>query len=359
MSNERKLVRLSEVQQKAIQWLWPGYIPLSAITDLCGDPAQGKSRVSYDLITRVTTGQPMPNSTTASPPAGVVLLQAEDSVGATVKPALQAAGADVNRGFVYDPRNFKGQPLTLPEDLGLVKDAVKEVKAKLVVIDPTAAFFTCNPSSGQSVRKALRPLIELAESKKLAVLLVSHMNKNNNGNTLYRASGSIQWVATVRSALRVISDPVNSDPHTHLLVQVKTNLQAAPSLSYRTVMVGSNIQVQWLGTSSFTERDLSNASDDESKLYEAMEILFLILRDGPRMSKDIYAKAKEEGAARRTIERAKKALRVKSGRQKSSLFWWWEWRLPEQDNELLAHLRQKYDALDNDVSNDQVSVETP
>lgn len=351
MSNERKLVRLSAVQEKAIQWLWQGYIPLGAITDLCGDPAQGKSRVSYDIITRVTTGQAMPNSTTTAPPGGVVLLQAEDSVGATVKPSLQAAGADLNRIFAYDPSKFKGQPLTLPEDMDLVKDAVKTVKAKLVVIDPTAAFFNCNPSSGQGVRKALRPLIDLAESKGLAVLLVSHMNKGNNGNPLYRASGSIQWIATVRSALRVISDPVNSDPHTHLLVQVKTNLPSAPSLSYRTVMVGSNIQVQWLGTSSFTARDLADNGDDESKLYEAMEILFLILREGPRQSKEVYEKAREEGAAKRTIERAKKALRVKSGRMKNNYHWWWQWRLPEEGNEILTHLQEKYDALDNPNTN--------
>jgi AAA domain len=335
-----------------------GVCALGEITDLCGDPAQGKSRVSYDLITRVTTGQPMPNSTTSSPPAGVILLQAEDSVGATVKPTLKAAGADIDRVFVYDPGKFKGKPLTLPDDMDLVKDAVNTVKAKLLVIDPTAAFFDCNPSSGQSVRKALRPLVELAESKNLAVLLISHMNKGNNGNPLYRASGSIQWVATVRSALRVIGDPVSTDLHAHILVQVKTNLPSAPSLSYRTVMVQGNIQVEWLGTSSFAARDLSDANDDQSRLYEGMEILYLILRNGPRISREVYEKAKEEGAARRTIERAKKALRVKSGRKKSSHYWWWEWRLPDEENEILTHLHQKYDALDDATNNATITVET-
>lgn len=44
MSNdERKLVRLSDVEQAPIQWLWPGYVPSKAITDLCGDPSKEKA----------------------------------------------------------------------------------------------------------------------------------------------------------------------------------------------------------------------------------------------------------------------------------------------------------------------------
>ena len=307
--------------------------------------------MTYDLVKCVTTGQPMPGSTIPTLPGGVVLLQAEDSLGGTVKPSLQAAGADLNRVFVYDPSKFTGDPLTLPDDMDLVKDAVKAVKAKLLVIDPTSAFFNCNFCSGQSVRKALRPLIELAESKNLAVLLVSHLNKTKKENPLYQGNGSIQWVATVRSGLRVINDPCSTEPHTHLLVQVKTNLPAAPSLSYRTVMVGDNIQVEWLGTSSFTARDLSDASDDESKVYEAMEILFLILRNGGCSSADVHEKAKKEGVAKRTLERAKKMLQVKSGRvQSGHYYWWWQWRLPDEDNEILTHLRNKYDALDGPVA---------
>ena len=118
-----------------------------------------------------------------------------------MKPTLVAAGADLDRVAVYDPSKFKGSPLTLPDDLDLVKSAVKEVNAKLLVIDPAASFFTCNANSDQAVRKALVPLEELAKKKGLAVLIVRHLNKGNSGNPLYRASGSIQWIAAARSAL--------------------------------------------------------------------------------------------------------------------------------------------------------------
>jgi hypothetical protein len=77
-----------------------------------------------------------------------------------------------------------------------------------------------------------------------------------------------------------------------------------------------------------------------------MEILFLILRAGPVRASLVYEKAREEGVSRRTLERAKRVLRVKSGRQSTKYHWWWEWRLSEQDNEILAHLRDKYNALE-------------
>ena len=348
MSNDRRLVRLTDVQQKPQPWLWKPQVPSEATTVITGDPAQAKSRVTYDLAARVTTGRPMPNCQEGSPPAGVVLLQAEDAVDSTVKPALLAAGADLNRVFVYNPASFGNRPLVLPDDLPLVKAAVDEVRAKLLVIDPATALIDCNPDSEKSVRKALRPLDALAKEKGLAVLLVRHLNKSGRGSPLYQAAGSIGWVAAARSALMAMSDPTSSSPYDHLLLQIKTNLASAVTLGYRTVMVDGNITVEWLGPRSVTVQHLGRGEhDDSSRLQEAMEVLFLILRNGPDGAKDVYKKAAEAGVARKTLERAKKALGVPSCRRRFGIWnWTWVWLLPDQDNEMLAYFRQKYDALD-------------
>jgi putative DNA primase/helicase len=113
MSSERKLVRLTEVEQKAVEWLWQGYLPAGAITDLSGDPAQAKSRGSYDLAARVTKGKPILGSSAGLPPADVVLLQAEDSVAGTVKPALVAAGGDISWVFASS-RHHRQQGMGKP-----------------------------------------------------------------------------------------------------------------------------------------------------------------------------------------------------------------------------------------------------
>ena len=105
------------------------------------------------VTARITTGQPMPGCSEDRPPAGVVLLQGEDTVDTMVKPALVAAGADLDRIVVYDPKKFTGQPFALPDDLKLVEEAAADVQAKLLVIDPVLVFFSCNANSDQSVRK--------------------------------------------------------------------------------------------------------------------------------------------------------------------------------------------------------------
>ena len=96
-------------------------------------------------------------------PAGVVLLQGEDSPSATVRPDLAALGADLDRVVVYDTARFTTDPLALPEDLDVVELAVLAVRARLVVIDPAPYFVTCNPNSERAVRDALAPLARLAQ----------------------------------------------------------------------------------------------------------------------------------------------------------------------------------------------------
>lgn len=348
MSDERRLVRLSQVQPKPLKWIWPGYIPVGAIVDFSGDPGAGKSRVAYDLTARVTTGQPMPCCAETALPAGVVLLQGEDVVESVVRPALASAGADLSRIFTYRPKDFADQPLTLPDDLALIKEAAAEVQAKLLVIDPVTVFVSCNFNSDRSVRKALQPLTEFAADKGLAILLVRHLNKSNLANPLYQASGSIGWIAAARTAIRAINDPTSNEQHRHLLVQIKTNLPGAATLAYRTVMVGDQVAVEWLGTSGLTVKDLVRGDhEDAGKLWEAMEILFLILREEPRAAREVIGRAREEGVAKRTLDRAKCMLRIKSERKKSSWHWHWIWRLPDEDNQVIQYLRDKYDALDS------------
>jgi len=345
----RELVRLSEIVPKSIEWVWQGFLPVGAITDLSGDPGEAKSRITYDLTARITTGQPMPGCSEGSSPAGVVLLQAEDDPGGVVRPTLAAAGADMNRVFVYDPSKFVGQPLELPNDIDLIEEAVDKVHAKLVVIDPVTALFTCNPNSEQAVRKALKPVGELAADRKLAVLNVRHLSKGNRRNTLYQAAGSIAWLAASRSALMTVPDPASSAPYRHLLVQTKTNNpSSASTLAYRTVKSGNVVTVEWMGQSAFDVRDVLRGQKLEgTQLWEAMQILYLILRDGPERAKHVIKKAQEEGVAKRTLERAKLVLGVKSERASNPGLWWWRWHLPDEDNPVLHLIKSKYEAVDS------------
>ena len=152
-------------------WLWDGRIPMGGITLLEGDSGEGKTAITHDLIARVTTGTPMPITGNVVGPAGVVLLQAEDLLAATTRPALEAAGADLARIMVFDKRRFAEAPLLLPKDVDIIETAIEEVQAKLIVLDPLPAFLAGSSNSEHFVRKALGRLAALAESKNMLRLL--------------------------------------------------------------------------------------------------------------------------------------------------------------------------------------------
>ena len=92
------VVRLADVEPELVTWLWPGRVPLGRLTILDGDPGLGKSALTLDIAARVTRGDVMPDGARGmTTPRGVVLLGCEDGLADTVRPRLDAAGADVER----------------------------------------------------------------------------------------------------------------------------------------------------------------------------------------------------------------------------------------------------------------------
>lgn len=342
MQPERRLIPLSEVRERPLRWLWPNRLPLEAISLLDGDPGQGKSCVIYDLAARVTRGKPMPNCTGHSEPAGVVLLQAEDNLQSTVLPRLKAAGADINRIYAFDPASFHADPFILPKDLLLLEKAAADVRAKLVVLDPLAAFLGSSTASDVAVRKTLGPLAAFAERAGLAILAVRHLTKGGSAKALYRGTGSIALIGAARSALLVTDDPGWEDPYRHLLVQTKTNLSRATSLIYRTEKQGDVIRVEWLGESRRTAQDLlgSTGGHIPSRRSEAMQVIYSILSEGPVPSNEAIARASKASIHGNTLYRAKADLGVKSRKWGSGRGSWWTWELPK-DEELLRPFKEK------------------
>ncbi len=331
MDDGRRLVPLIDVPEESVSWVWPDRLARGTVSILEGDPGRAKSMLTYDLAARLTTGRPLPTCSESVPPAGVVLLGAEDGLGNTVRPRLQAAGADLERVRVYDRRRFPDRPLLLPDDLPVVEAAAAEVQARLLVIDPFVAFLNGPVNSDQGVRAALGPLVALAERIGLAVLLLRHLTKGAGSNALYRGLGSIGIVAAARSALLAADDPNSADPHQHVLVQTKTNLSAAPTLVYRTVVRGDALAVEWLGESPCGVRDLAGGRADHSVLSEGTYVLYSLLAEGPLWANEVYRLAARAGVAKRTVERAKALLGVRSRKAGSGRGSRWFWELGDDE----------------------------
>src|ERR1700704_3468488 len=89
------LTLISEVRSQKSEFLGMG-IPFGELSLLDGDPGTNKSSLSLALAARLSSGKAMPDGTMIER-GGVLLLVAEDSLAKTVRPRLEAAGADLSR----------------------------------------------------------------------------------------------------------------------------------------------------------------------------------------------------------------------------------------------------------------------
>jgi hypothetical protein len=78
-------------------FLWPGRIPLGKLPLIAGDPGLGKSLITTDMAARVSAGMPWPENRRRQKRGSVILLSAEDDLDDTIRPRLDAAGADVSQ----------------------------------------------------------------------------------------------------------------------------------------------------------------------------------------------------------------------------------------------------------------------
>jgi hypothetical protein len=204
-------ISLADVEPQRVEWLWKGRIPLGKLTVIDGDPGTGKSAMVNDIVARISAGRAMPDNSPAEV-GGAVLLNAEDGLSDTVRPRLEAAGADLQRVLALATTPDKDgieRLLSLPEDIPVLRRGVEQVGARLVVVDPLMAFLSGSVDShrDQDVRRALAPLARLAEETGAAVVAVRHLTKTEGSNPLYRGGGSIGIVGAARSALLVAKAP--------------------------------------------------------------------------------------------------------------------------------------------------------
>ncbi len=309
----------SMIPRETVEWVWPGRIPAGKLTVIEGDPATAKSTMTLDLAARVTRGSTWPDGEAGRPPASVLLLSAEDGWGDTIRPRLEAAGADLDRCICVAARQVDGEhgpilrPVVIPEDIGWIVRLIEESAAAMVVIDVLAAYLSDHVDShkDQSVRRVLTLLALAAARTQAAVILIRHHNKTPGGPALYRGGGSIGIIGAARAAYAVIRDP--DDPDHRLLATVKSNLASeAPTWGY------SLVDVPGLGVARVdwdTEADQRSASEllvgtQSTALGEAVAWLtaWRVEHPGEVPAAELLAAAAEAGVAATTLHRARKQL---------------------------------------------------
>jgi hypothetical protein len=311
------IVVADRVAAEPVSWLWPNIIPAGKLVILDGDPDVGKSLVALDLCARLSTGRPFPDGGLSAGPCNALVLSAEDKASDTIVPRLRHLGADLGRVAVWQrASDDEPWPWRLPADNAFLDDALGRLAPHLAVIDPIMAFLDDSIlcASDHSVRRALAPLIHLADKHRCTLLMHRHLNKQGGHHAAYRGLGSIAFVATCRYAMLIGRDP--AAPDRRVLAPVRSSLAKLPrSLAFRiTAADGAQPSVEWLGTSKHAAGALLVGPVQARGGALARAALFLeqYLADGPRPTQEVWDAAFKSGFSQRTIERAKKGLGLRT-----------------------------------------------
>jgi hypothetical protein len=304
-------------------WLWTGRLPRGALSILDGDPGVGKSSITLDLAARFSSGRPMPfeAAPAAGSPGHVLILSAEDSAAAVVRPRLERCGADLSKILVHSPD--RPDLLAFPDGWEQVEALAAERPLGLVIVDPLMAFFQGGVDSNKDadVRRTFRQATALADRTKAAVLFVRHLNKNGTQKALYRGGGSIGIIGAARCALLAAAHP--RQPGRGAVAVSKSNYgDLALGAVYQPRLSGPLLD--WIEETGFSADELAVArSPHLSSLSKAIAFLQALLADGEgHECRALLRQAQAEGLHPRTVYRAREELPIVSTRGADGLASW-------------------------------------
>lgn len=327
----------SEYEPLPIDWLVDQSIPLGAMVVIAGEPGLGKSQIAIRLAAGVTTGNGLPDGQPYSNIGSVIILANEDDAERTIRPRLEAAGADLNMVHIVEGVAREGGDtdlFQLDEDIAELRIKTAELgDVRMIIIDPPGAYLGSQVDSYKDtdVRRVLAPLGKLAQDTGAVVLLVVHLNKRSDGSPQQRIGGSTAWTAAPRAAYMALVHPVTKNRY---LVPVKNNLGNDKTgfeyqivekvLQYQTTNIKTSY-VDWVGPSTLTALELLSPpkSSKPSVVDDAKTFLEDELCKGPKSVNDLKSSAKAAGISWASVQRAKKELVINSTKLADQ----WQWTL--------------------------------
>ncbi|MDQ3636206.1 MAG: AAA family ATPase [Acidobacteriota bacterium] len=304
-----RLIKMSEVRAKLVDWLWKPFIAFGTFTLLSGEEGVGKTFMTLGIANAIASGYPLPFCDTRNQPANVLFMSAEDSLAFTLKPRLEAMQANCENIIACK------DIFTLDGDgFSLLKLAIAESNAKLVVIDPLFSYVGSKDiNRDNEIRIIGNKIIEIAEKYECAILGIRHIGKSKGfGDARNAGLGGIGWRACCRSELLVGANP--DDPKDKALVQTKNNLGQMFDKS-----IGFEIKdgrFVWLKESHLTASQILSSLKNEDEKFgtnDAIEFLKEILKNGAEVeSKAIIKDAHSMGITDYSLKQARHNLQVES-----------------------------------------------
>ena len=345
-----QLRQACDIPMESIQWLWKDWLAQGKLHLLAGQPGTGKTTIAMQMAATVSKGGTWPDGST-SEQGKVLIWSGEDDPQDTLVPRLKLAGADLQQiYFVENVRDEQGSRSFDPsKDLRMLTVELEEIgQVSLFVADPLVSVVGGDSHRNSEVRRALQPLVDLAEAQKCAVLGITHYSKSTQvRDPLDRVTGSVGFAAVARIVLgtAIVQNEVDSDDE-RLLIRLKSNIATDRDGFTYTLEQEElkdhegifNSRIRWgeaiYGSArQILEKAESQQQNDSRRQprEEALEFLRDLLSDSGSPVKVLREEVNAAGLTWATIRRAADELNVikrKVGGPKEKSYW--EWSLPEE-----------------------------
>ncbi|MCY3757198.1 MAG: AAA family ATPase, partial [Acidobacteria bacterium] len=229
-----------------IDWIWEPYLPAGAVTLMAGAPGCGKSFLSTALAASLSQGlTPFYQRPTGK--VRTAILSLEDDPARTIVPRLKACGADLGEIVIFDWRHREADSLetlsmkegTRGELLRVLREGARLYGLGLVIIDTLTAFTPAGVDGHEAVavRRMMKPLARFASDCGVGVLVICHARKRSSHDSTHGVQatvlGSVDYVASCRSALLVQRDPKAEEGTAGVMTHAKCNFgPLGPTLSF-------------------------------------------------------------------------------------------------------------------------------
>ncbi|QUE25363.1 DNA primase/helicase [Microbacterium phage Fizzles] len=272
-SRSLSLTPLSSVSSKRTRFLWEKMIPQSAVTLAAGRGGTGKSSFLIWLAAQINQGI-LPGELYGEG-APVLYVSHEDSLAEVVAPRADANGVVRDKFYALSisSREIGGETVpSLPEDMPLIRDAIAQTGAKLLIIDPiTSTLAGGDNDKMHDVRRVMDPLNAMAGELGVSVIGIAHFRKGG-GAASDLISGSHAWRDAARAVMLFARDE-DADATVMTLEKINSG-EAGKSFRYRLNIVSQMTdeghptdvaRVVWEGESTVAVADLINHETERQK----------------------------------------------------------------------------------------------
>lgn len=324
----------ADVDPEEADFLLEPWIPRKGLTVVCGFTNMGKSTFFAAVVADVTGG-PRLRGGEPRPGENVLLLTGEEDIACMTVPRLIRANADRERVKFYGQYKSKEKirRLTLPSQLSLLAQLVRELEIRLIVFDPITRYADPGIDFNNEIqtRSILDPLQDLSYEEGIPVLITRNPNKSKSDSLMDKINGSAAFRDVPRSVLFLAEDPKNSEQR--VLLQEKCSIsENAKAFGYELPRINRVPRFQLLREVNLTGRDVIEAflSTGERAEWEfAHQLVRGLIGDEWIRSALLEKRATEESVSKSKLWRAKRELKVQTRKQGTGEGSWWEVGPPE------------------------------